>query len=514
MTITSYGTGAYRAARTNDLVSNRSQFEELQRQLATKKRSETFGDLGMDRRTSLDVASKISSIDSWLAGIQLGNVNVDLQTKAIENYAKMTSETRNDLRSNTYVPSASGRSSPQTMAEEKFKQTLDLLSTQVNGRYLFSGRTSDVNPVASYSEIMNGDAPGRAGLSQLIKERQRADLGTAPNWGRVAFSNTGPTNTTMTEAGGDFGLKLTAATSSNTAAIAVARNAGPPVNLSVDVNAQPQPGDTVRIKLDLPDGTQKEIELTAIAAGATPQPGKTFTIGADTTETATSLRDSLRAGMKKEAETTLMSASAMATATDFFAAPSPGAAPGDPPILPWRVVGTPETATTRIRGTAADTTVWYRGELGAANDKARTTATVQVDKGQAVAVGARANENAFQTGLAAFAVLAHENFPQADANSQTRYEAMIERAREKLGFGDTAQKPAEIITELGAAKASMAQAKERHTATKNQLTSLADSVENVTTEEVAAQILALQNTMQASYQVTSILSKLNLTNYL
>jgi flagellar hook-associated protein 3 FlgL len=76
------------------------------------------------------------------------------------------------------------------------------------------------------------------------------------------------------------------------------------------------------------------------------------------------------------------------------------------------------------------------------------------------------------------------------------------------------QKPAEIITELGSAQNSLAQAKERNESTKNYLTTTVQGVENVTTEEVAVQILALQNRLQASYQTTSILSKLSLTNYL
>jgi len=42
---------------------------------------------------------------------------------------------------------------------------------------------------------------------------------------------------------------------------------------------------------------------------------------------------------------------------------------------------------------------------------------------------------------------------------------------------------------------------------------LAD-VETVSKEEVAVQILALQTQLQASYETTSILSKLTLTNYL
>ena len=109
----------------------------------------------------------------------------------------------------------------------------------------------------------------------------------------------------------------------------------------------------------------------------------------------------------------------------------------------------------------------------------------------------------------------NETFPQADPNSKARYEAMIERTREKLGFGNTAQKPAEIITELGTAKISMAQAKERHAATKNQLGSLADQHrERLDRRGGVADPAPCRTTLQASYQVTSILSKLQLTNYL
>src|SRR6478609_4566547 len=109
MTITSYGTGAYRTAKPNEFASTRAQFDDLQRQLDTKKRSTSYGDLGIDRRVSLDLNAKVSTIDSWLSGIELSNVNVKLQTTSVENFAKLASETRNDTRSNSYVQSASGR---------------------------------------------------------------------------------------------------------------------------------------------------------------------------------------------------------------------------------------------------------------------------------------------------------------------------------------------------------------------------------------------------------------------
>ncbi|MFJ5370894.1 flagellin, partial [Bosea sp. CER48] len=225
MTITSYGTGAYRAAKPSEFVSTRAQFDDLTRQLDTKKRSTSYGDLGIDRRVSLDLNAKLSNIDSWLSGIDLSSVNLKLQSQAVENFSKLASETRNDTRSNSYVPSASGRSAPQVLAEEKFKQTLDLLNVAVNGRYLFSGKTSDTEPAIGFDEIMNGDGAGKAGLKQLIDERRQADLGSGT--GRLTTGGTGTTATIAEEATvHPYGFKI-AGVSGSSAALATTFNAGP-----------------------------------------------------------------------------------------------------------------------------------------------------------------------------------------------------------------------------------------------------------------------------------------------
>lgn len=505
MTITSYGTGAYRSAKPNEFVSSRTQLDDLQRQLSTQKRSESYGDLGIERRSSLDLNAKVASLDSWLDGIKLADVNLKLSTKAVENFAKLTSETINDVRTSSYVESASGRSAPQVLAEEKFKQTLDLLNTSVNGRYLFSGKTSDIQPTASYSDIMDGDGAGRAGLKQLISERKQADLGTT-GLGRLTAGGAGTTATIAEEATiHPYGFKLTGA-STDSAALTPTYTAGPPADISVNVTGQPVAGESLRIRVGLPDGTTKEIVLTARAAGSTGSNTDGFEIGPDANTTAANLRSTISAALGKEAATTLSSASAMVAAKNFFS----GSA-SNPPL---RVPGPPfNTATAApAPGTAANTVIWYQGDDG--TDPARSTATVQVDKGQVVGTGARANEEAFRVGLAQFAVLAVETFPAADTNSKARYEALTDRVRENLGFGGSVQKPAEIITELGTAQTSLARAKERHDSTKNYLTTTLESIENVTTEEVAMQFMALQNRLQASYQTTSILSQLSLTKYL
>ncbi len=506
MTITAYGTGAYRAAKPNEFVSTRAQFDDLQRQLDTKQRSTSYGDLGIDRRVSLDLNAKVAQIDSWLGGIELSNVNLKLQTASVENFTKLTNETRNDTRSNSYVPSASGRSSPQVLAEEKFKQTLDLLNIAANGRYLFSGKTSDTQPTLGFDEIINGDGAGKAGLKQMIDERRQADLG-AGLLGRLTAGGAGTTATVAEEVPAQpYGFKI-AGISGSSAALATTFNPGPPADVSVNVASQPAVGDQVRLKLDLPDGTQEEIVLTARATGTTGSDTDSFEIGVDPNATAANLRNSISAALGKQAKTTLSAASSQVAAQDFFA--------GSLNNPPKRVPGPPfDTATLppSNAGAAATTVIWYRGDDGP--DPARGTTTVQVDQGQTVGTGARASEEAFRVGLAQFAIMAVENFPAGDPNSQTRYEAMTSRVSEKLGFGGSTQKPAEIITEFGSAQSALASAKERHQSTKDYLTTALAGVENVTTEEVATQILALQTQLQASYQVTSMLSKLSLTNYL
>ena len=53
-----------------------------------------------------------------------------------------------------------------------------MLNTAADGRYLFSGRTVDQEPVASTDQILNGNG-AQAGLKQVIDERKQADLGAS-----------------------------------------------------------------------------------------------------------------------------------------------------------------------------------------------------------------------------------------------------------------------------------------------------------------------------------------------
>ena len=68
--------------------------------------------------------------------------------------------------------------------------------------------------------------------------------------------------------------------------------------------------------------------------------------------------------------------------------------------------------------------------------------------------------------------------------------------------------------ELAVAQGTIESASTRHTNYKAQLENLLSDVETVSKEDVAMEILALQTRLQASYQVTSMVSQLSLVNFI
>jgi len=71
-----------------------------------------------------------------------------------------------------------------------------------------------------------------------------------------------------------------------------------------------------------------------------------------------------------------------------------------------------------------------------------------------------------------------------------------------------------IEAELAGGQVAMGAARDRHTQTNAILQTMLDDVEGVSEEEVAAKILALQTSLQASYQTTAMLYQNSLVNYI
>lgn len=486
----------------SSILNLKTQFEDLQQQLATGKVATSYAGQGPDRGFAFGLRAQISTIGGYADTAVNVNTRIGIANLSLQGLAEIGGQVKAAANNATVTLAADGRTSGQVAAQAAFENAISLLNTRSGDRYLFSGRATDTAATAPAGEILNG-VGARAGLTTLIDERRQADQGAAM-MARLAVSSPAlaPTVTAIAEDGSPFGLKL-ASVNTTLSGATVTQPAGAPPAATIDLGAvNPNEGETVSFRFSLPDGTSQSITLTATATS--PAPDGSFTIGADSAATTLNLQSALTASIRSVADTTLVAASAM-TASDNFFNSSP----------PLRVAGPPyATATGIIAGTAANTVFWYTGEPSTSGDPARGTAVARVDQSIAVSYGARADEEAFRSQLTSIAVYAAVTTSTSSANAGAQLAALSERVTQSLARQPGRQSIQDVQAEFAGAQSGIKAATDRQTQLKAVAESMLESIEGISTDEVATKILALQTSLQASYQTTSMLYQTTLLKYL
>jgi flagellin-like hook-associated protein FlgL len=476
---------------------------DLQQQLASGKKVDTYGELGLQRVQVLSLRSELSQIKGFTDGISMIDLRLDSMLLSLERIRELASETKSDALEVGFEPLASGLTVYQTEVSVRFDEVAALLNTEVNGRHLFGGRETEQDPVLPSAEILDGSS-GRAGFRQIASERRLADIG-ADGRGRLVLNTPAGATATISEdaAGSPFGFKLAGVTST-LSGTTVTGPAGAPPDVDITFSAAlPKDGETIHLTFDLPDGTQHELTMTARASGPL-APGE-FLIGADENATAANFQTALTSEVETEAQRSLSAASLFAAANNFF--------DFDAANPPQRVNGPPFDSATSLRdATAADTVFWYRGEDSATS--ARQSSLARVDDAISVAYGARANEQSLRDVLKAFAAVSVETFNPSDADAADRYHELKLRANAILSFPAGTQGVDDIITELTVAKTVAGRAGERHEASGSILQGIIGEAENADILEVGTQILELQTRIEASLQISASLGRLSILNFI
>ncbi len=482
------------------IVETRQQLFDLQRQLSTGKKAETYGAVGTERTQLLSLRAERSQIAGYRETISMLKIRLSVMQQTLTHMRELASDARSDGLANGFELRAGGQTLYQVASRTRFGDMVEMLNTEIAGRRLFGGKKTDSDPVAPAKLILDGGG-GKAGFSQVAQERRAADLGTN-GLGRLTLTNGGSTITLAEDvAGSPFGFKLAAKQGGFTGATITGPTGSPPA-LSVQFGT-PLPSDeeTLTLTLALPDGSTKDITLTALTSRVPSAPGE-FAVGPDAATTAANFETALTNFLTQEAKTTLAAASLMAAANDFFDTQPPKRVDG-PPF---------DTATALKDADSADTIFWYQGDDS--STPARQTALAKVDDAILVAYGARADEEAFRTVLKQLAALSVETFTSESQEEQLRYEAIKDRARDGLAFPSGVQSLDAVVTELTMAEVTVDQAEKRHEATGNLLDSLVSEIEDADMYEVSAKILQLQTRLEASYQTTSVLARISLVNFL
>jgi len=179
---------------------------------------------------------------------------------------------------------------------------------------------------------------------------------------------------------------------------------------------------------------------------------------------------------------------------------------------PLRVPGPSFSSATSLANGSADTVQWYTGNSGPGS--ARSTATARVDSSQVVQYGAQANEQAIRQAIQAVATYAAVTVSPTGTNSPAAMSALSQRITTNLTPQQGQQTISDIQTDFATAQTTMKDVQARQTQTQSALQNLVDQTEGINQNQVASEILALQTSLQASYQTTAMLSQLSLTKFL
>jgi hypothetical protein len=179
---------------------------------------------------------------------------------------------------------------------------------------------------------------------------------------------------------------------------------------------------------------------------------------------------------------------------------------------PLRVGSSPASSATTLVNGSATTVKWYLGNDGPGSP--RSTAMARVDDSITVQYGAQADEDAIRKQLQAIAVFGTFSTSPTGQYSGGQVAALALRTTQALTPQPGQQKIEDIQTDIAMAQNTMKDASTRQTQAKAQLQSIIDQAESASPDQVASEILALQNALQASYQTTANLAQLSLVKFL
>jgi len=104
--------------------------------------------------------------------------------------------------------------------------------------------------------------------------------------------------------------------------------------------------------------------------------------------------------------------------------------------------------------------------------------------------------------------------PPTSTNSPGAVNALSQRIASNLTPQLGQQSIQDIQTDFATAQTTMQDVQARQTQSQAALQSLVDQTEGIDQNQVASEILSLQNSLQASYQTTAMLAQLSLTKFL
>ena len=179
------GVSSSASIMAQQLVNLRSQLDNLQQQLSTGQKVTTYEGVSSQAQLLVGLNSQIGQIGSFQDSNSVVNARLSVAQTTLTQFDSVAQTVQSSAELSNYQPGPTGQTVDQTFATNQLDQLLNLLNTQADGRFLFSGASTNQPSVADMNTILNGTAT-QAGLNQMISERNQADLG-ANGLGRLVI---------------------------------------------------------------------------------------------------------------------------------------------------------------------------------------------------------------------------------------------------------------------------------------------------------------------------------------
>src|SRR6266545_112993 len=133
------GIGSTTTLTVQALVDMRARLDDLQRQLGTGKKAETYAGVGLDRGLAVGLRAQLSAIGGFGDTMTNVGVRLDLAQTALGRIADIGRSVKSATQLTPYQLDGGGQTTGQKTAYSELDEMLGLLNTQAGDRYLFSG---------------------------------------------------------------------------------------------------------------------------------------------------------------------------------------------------------------------------------------------------------------------------------------------------------------------------------------------------------------------------------------
>jgi flagellin-like hook-associated protein FlgL len=162
------GVSSTASIMAQQLVNLRAQLDDLQRQLSTGQKVNTYSGVSSQAQLLVGLNAQLGAIGSFQDSNSVVNARLAVAQSTLTQFDSVAQTVQSGAELSTYQPGPTGQTVDQTFASNQLNQLLNLLNTQADGgRYLFSGAASNQPSVADMNTIINGTAT-QSGLKQNI----------------------------------------------------------------------------------------------------------------------------------------------------------------------------------------------------------------------------------------------------------------------------------------------------------------------------------------------------------